>query len=51
MKFSNILLLPEPIVVLTDIKRKMVLKEFKNIFRFYYLANNEENLSNSFIKF
>lgn len=51
MKFSNMPLLPESIEVLTDIKRKKVLKEFKNIFRFYYLANNEEDLSNSFIKF
>ena len=33
------------------IKRKKVLSEFKNIFNCYYLANNEEDLSNSFIKF
>lgn len=37
--------------VLADIKRKKVLSEFKNIFNCYYLANNEEDLSNSFIKF
>lgn len=51
MKFNNMPILPESIEILADIKRKKVLSEFKNIFRFYYLANNEEDLSNSFIKF
>ena len=51
MKFNNMPILPESIEVLADIKRKKVLSEFKNIFNYYYLANNEEDLSNSFIKF
>ena len=51
MKFNNMPILPESIEVLADIKRKKVLSELKNIFMLYYLANNEENLSNSFIKF
>ena len=51
MNFNNMPILPESIEVLTDIKSKKVMSELKNIFRFYYLANNEEDLSNSFIKF
>ena len=51
MKFNNMPILPESIEVLSDIKRKKVLSEFKNIFNCYYLATNEEDLSNSFIKF
>ena len=51
MNFKNTPILPESIEFLEDIKRGKVLSEFKNIFKFYYLANNEEDLSNSFIKF
>lgn len=36
---------------MADIKHKKVLSEFRNIFKFYYLANNKEDLSDSFIKF
>lgn len=51
MSFKNMPILPESVELLEDIKRKKVLSEFKNIFKFYYLANNEEDISNSFIKF
>lgn len=51
MSFNNMPILPESIELLSEIKRGKVVSEFKNIFKFYYLANNEENLSNSFIKF
>ena len=51
MRFNNMPILPESIKILNNINRKNVLTEFKNIFKFYYLANNEEDLSNSFIKF
>ena len=51
MSFKNMPILPESIELLEDIKRRKVLLEFKNIFKFYYLANHEEDLSNSFIKF
>lgn len=44
-------ILPESIKLLADIKHKKVLSEFRNIFKFYYLANNKEDLSDSFIKF
>ena len=49
MKFNNMPILPESIEVLADIKRKKVLSEFKNIFNCYYLATNEEDLSNSLL--
>ena len=51
INFHNMPILPESINILIDIKRNKVLKEFKNIFKYYYLANNEKDLSNSFIKF
>ena len=51
MSFKNMPILPESIKLLADIKHKKVLSEFRNIFKFYYLANNKEDLSDSFIKF
>ena len=41
MSFKNMPILPESIELLEDIKRRKVLLEFKNIFKFYYVANHE----------